>query len=103
MAKKHIFPLYLSGDKEVDTATWSGETSLIEVDNTNVTVGSAELPGTILSIVSTTASNSVITYTDAVSSDQNQIQINAVGESVVAMWTGSAWAVIGSVETVVAS
>lgn len=98
MASKHVFPLLLDGAKEVDSTTWSGNTSVVELDNTNMTVGSANLPGTMLTVISTTATSSVVTFTDSVSAHNNVVTLDAVGESVLAMWNGSAWAVIGGVE-----
>lgn len=99
MATKHIFPLLLDGAKETDTTTWSGNTSVVELSNTNMTVGDATLPGTMLTCISASGSPSVVTFTTHAVTVHEQVTLNAIGESVLAMWDGSAWLLIGGVET----
>lgn len=98
----HIFPLLLSGAKEQNSGTfsWSGNTSVVELTAAStVTVGDAELAGTLLTIIATTAVSSTITFTNSVSSSNDDVTLDAAGESVLAMWNGSAWLIIGGVET----
>lgn len=107
MAKKHVFPLFLEGATQSIAASgnWNGTTSKVEVSATStITVGDAEVPGTIVQIVANTALiNVIVNFTNAVSAHQNSITMLGVdaGYAVIAMWNGSAWVALSSIDDVI--
>lgn len=102
---KHVFPLFLDGAKETVSAneSWSGNTSYVVMDTaaTVLTVGDAALPGTMLVVLCIHASGPVqVLFTNGIDTKADGALLGGVGESITAMWNGSAWVVIGSAETV---
>jgi len=108
MAQKNIFPIYLDDAIQVvDTATaaWDGKTSRIHVtvnEASAITVGDATVAGTILTIMddrgSSNSHNCSVTFTTGPMSDDAELDVavlNATGEFVTAMWTGTNWIYLG--------
>ena len=105
MAKERVFPIYLDGAVQsvAANADWNGETSRVLVTAAaTVTVGDADVPGTLLSIGSTG------THTTTIDIPSNSpfggddgfddITMNTNGECITLMWTGSEWFIMGGTE-----
>jgi len=107
--EKNIFPIYLDDAIQVAntaTTTWDGKTSRIHVtvnEASAITVGDGTVAGTILTIMddrgSANTHNCGITFTTGPMGDDAELDkatLNATGEFITAMWTGTNWIYLGA-------
>ena len=113
MATKRVFPIWLDGDvQNIDASTgtvaWNGTTSRVvatPTGNFEITVGDADVAGTLLCVANDAASGSdIVTVTFASPMAENAkfnvVKLNSSGESVTAMYTGSEWFFLGGTEAI---
>ena len=99
---KHVFPLFLDGDRQVVTETtddWNGTSSEMRVDSTStIAVGSATIAGTVLNIACNTNDDVVINISpDPYGSNNfNGITLSNKGDHATLFWNGSSWLILAS-------
>jgi hypothetical protein len=114
MAQERVFPIFLDGAiQSISTGTvaWNGETSRILCTGAcTVTVGSGDVPGTLLSIGVNAAATVTINvgHADGVGpfgddATLDTVTLNSAGEVVTLMWSGSEWFYMGATETIAVS
>ena len=103
MAQERVFPIFLDGARQEVTGTadvsWDGLTSTIKLNTTGdvtVTVGNANVAGTIVHISNDVTQANIVELSSTVTGDLDQLTFAAKGEFATVMWTGSAWLWLGT-------
>lgn len=103
MAQSRVFPLFLDGARQDVSGTtdvsWDGLTSTIKLNTTGavtVTIGDADVAGTIVHVSNDVAQANVVELSSTVTGDLDQLTFAAKGEFATVMWTGSAWLWLGT-------